>query len=160
RLVASATRRPAAVRGGRARVRRDRGRARYAGRHGPVHVAPRAGEGPVRAGCRPAQRHRPRTRRRPMNRDLAAGRELADEIASSRREASLARSWLTITERQQPRPQRTVMRRLVPVAAGLVVVMMAAAGWFLVSGGGSHKALPADGQSVPIAQAWDAIIAA
>jgi hypothetical protein len=97
-----------------------------------------------------------------MNEDLTAVRELTDEIAGSRREASLARSWLAITERHEPRPQRTVIRRLVPVAAGLVVLMMAAAGWYLVGpgSGGSHKALPADGQPVPIAQAWDAIIAA
>jgi hypothetical protein len=97
-----------------------------------------------------------------MNEDLTAVRELTDVIASSRREASLARSWLAITERQQLHPQRTMVRRLVPVAAGLVVLMLAAAGWFLVGPGseGSHKALPADGESVPIAQAWDAIIAA
>ena len=49
-----------------------------------------------------------------------------------------------------------------PVAAGLVVVMAVAAGWYLVGpgSGGSHKQLPADGQSLPVAQAWDAIIAA
>jgi hypothetical protein len=97
-----------------------------------------------------------------MSEDLTAVRELTDEIAGSRREASLARSWLAIAERQHPRPQRTMARRLMPVAAGLVVVMAVAAGWYLVGpgSGGSHKALPADGQSLPVAQAWDAIIAA
>jgi hypothetical protein len=95
-----------------------------------------------------------------MSEDLTAVRELTDEISSSRREASLARSWLAITERQRPRPQRTMTRRLMPVAAGLVAVMALATGWYFIASGGSHKALPADGQSLPIAQAWDAIIAA
>lgn len=97
-----------------------------------------------------------------MNEDLTAIRELTDEIASSRPEASLARSWLAIADRQLKRPQRTMTRRLMPVAAGLVVVMALAAGWYLVGPGsaGSHQQLPADGQSVPVAQAWDAIIAA
>ena len=97
-----------------------------------------------------------------MNEDLTAIRELTDEIASSRPEASLARSWLAIADRQTKRPQRTMTRRLMPVAAGLVVVMALAAGWYLVGpgSGGSHKQLPADGQSLPVAQAWDAIIAA
>jgi len=95
-----------------------------------------------------------------MSEDLTAVRELTDEISSSRREASLARSWLAITERQRLRPQRTVARRLMPVAAGLVAVMALATGWYLVVGGGSHKPLPADGQSLPVAQAWNAIIAA
>jgi hypothetical protein len=97
-----------------------------------------------------------------VNEDLTAVRELTDEIASSRREPSLAASWLAIAERQRPRPHRTVVRRLVPVAAGLVVAMLAISGWYLVGpgGAGSDKALPADGQSVPVAQAWDAIIAA
>src|SRR4029079_13283678 len=97
------------------RVRGDRRRARDAGRHGPLHVAPRAGEGPRRAG--------PSSRRRPMSEDLTALRELTDEISSSRREASLARSWLAITERQRPRPQRTAARRLLPVTARPVPVM-------------------------------------
>jgi hypothetical protein len=97
-----------------------------------------------------------------MNEDLTAVRELTDEIASSRREPSLAASWLAITERQRPRPQRMVVRRLVPVAAGLVVVMAVTAGWFLVGpgSGGSHKQLPADGTPVSIDQAWSAITAA
>ena len=96
-----------------------------------------------------------------MNEDLTAVRELTDEIASSPREASLARSWLAITERQRPGRQRRLVRRLVPVAAGLVVVILVAAGWFVVGpGAGSHVVLPADGQSIPIAQAWDDIIAA
>ena len=51
-------------------------------------------------------------------------------------------------------------RRLLPVAAGLVAVMAAATGWYLVAGGGSHKALPADGQSLPVERVWGAIIAA
>lgn len=97
-----------------------------------------------------------------MNEELTAVRELTDEIAGSRREASLARSWLAITERGRPRPQRTVTRLLLPIAAGLVVVVLVAAGWFVVGPGssGSHRQLPADGQSVPVARAWDAIIAA
>ena len=95
-----------------------------------------------------------------MSEDLTAVRDLTDEIAGSRREASLARSWLAITERQRPRPQRTMTRRLLPVAAGLVAVMAVVSGWYLVAGGGSHKPLPADGQALPVSQAWDAIIAA
>jgi hypothetical protein len=96
-----------------------------------------------------------------MNEDLTAVRELTDEMASSRRDASLATSWVAVTERGRPRPQRTMTRRLVPVAAGLVVVMLVVAGWYVVGpGAGSRVVLPADGQQVPVAQAWDAIIAA
>jgi hypothetical protein len=87
-----------------------------------------------------------------MESDLVAVRQLTEEVAAAGPEASLARAWYRIGERQRPR--RRLPRRLVPIASALAVTLAVGVGALLLRGGGTPVALPGNDPTVPVAQAW------